>query len=101
MSCFNLVRAVMMKQQAGGENSLCLSCVYFNRNIDASQLPSQDAVLIDGPCSLSFGPGSGGCAEMRTNNCSARKTNHLDTDKKNELRRKSESKALIRISRVA
>ena len=81
MSCFNLVRAVMMKQQSGDTNSYCLPCVYFSRNIDASQLPSQEAVLSDGPCSLSFGPGSDGCAGMRTNNCSARKTNHLDTDK--------------------
>jgi hypothetical protein len=46
--------------------------MYFSKNLDMAEYP----VLMQSAdcCGLGFSPADAGCAEMRTNNCSARKS---------------------------
>jgi len=60
-------------QQTGDPH--CDTCVYHSMNLDCSLY--QDKGAGDPPengCSLDFIPGDKGCNEMRTSNCSIRKT---------------------------
>jgi hypothetical protein len=52
-------------------DTLCASCVYFSKNLDATEYP----VLMEQEdrCGLGFLPGDSGCIEMRSENCSLRK----------------------------
>jgi hypothetical protein len=52
-------------------DSLCVPCVYYSKNLDASLFPFSESVRH--VCGLDFVPGDDNCAEMRTNNCSMRK----------------------------
>jgi hypothetical protein len=49
----------------------CAPCVYFSKNLDATEYP----VLMEqrDRCGLGFLAGDAGCAEMRTDSCSVRK----------------------------
>ncbi len=50
---------------------LCLSCVYFSRNLDKTECLCADEK--QDCCGLGFIPGDESCTEMRTDNCSTRK----------------------------
>jgi len=51
--------------------SLCEPCVYYSKNLDLSFSPPPAPRYV---CGLDFTPGDDNCTEMRTNNCSARKS---------------------------
>lgn len=70
-ACFKLVRTLSQQSRLNSDIH-CTSCVYFSKNLDPAEYP----VLMQsvGRCGLGFLPGDGGCAEMRTDNCSARKS---------------------------
>jgi hypothetical protein len=57
--------------EGNGMTLLCESCVYFNRNLDPSLFSTRE--YSQSACSLEFIPDDNKCAEMRTNNCGARK----------------------------
>ncbi len=73
-ACFKLMKTLQPNKQQQ-EDSLCAICVYHSMNLDRSlyggtgigELPA------DG-CSLDFVPGDSRCEEMRTSNCSVRKS---------------------------
>ncbi len=69
-ACFKLMRLMDSAKRMHGEQH-CSPCVYFSRNLDATEYP----VLMASKelCGLGFLPGDVGCAEMRTDNCSVRK----------------------------
>lgn len=69
-ACFKLMRA--LQQPRSNPDGRCAPCVYFSKNLDPAEYP----VLLEKTvrCGLGFIPGDVGCAEMRTDNCSARKT---------------------------
>ena len=69
-ACFKLAK-VFSEQSRLNPRASCGPCVYFSKNLDKTEYP----VLMDPVecCGLGFLPGDGGCAEMRTDNCSARK----------------------------
>lgn len=52
--------------------ALCEPCVYFSKNLDPSFSPP--FALSRHVCGLGFTPGDDNCTEMRTNNCSMRKS---------------------------
>jgi hypothetical protein len=52
-------------------DSLCVPCVYYSKNLDASLFPPSEPG--QHVCGLGFAPGDDKCAEMRTNNCGMRK----------------------------
>lgn len=68
-TCFKFLRA-LQRHSRPDSPALCAPCVYFSRNLDESEYP----VLLERRerCGLGFLPGDRGCAEMRTDNCSAR-----------------------------
>ena len=70
-ACFKLMRTLEQTSRLRPD-TLCASCVYFSKNLDATEFP----VLMDRPerCGLGFRPGDPGCSEMRTENCSTRRT---------------------------
>ncbi len=69
--CFKIVRA-LQQQSRPNPAVFCSTCVYFSKNLDSTEYP----VLMEAEerCGLGFLPGDDGCGEMRTDNCSARKT---------------------------
>ncbi len=69
-ACFKLMKVLQQKSRIDPE-AFCSPCVYFSRNLDTSEYP----VLTEkrDQCGLGFIPGDAFCAEMRTDNCSARK----------------------------
>ncbi len=71
-ACFKLMKALHSKEPHPTKASLCEPCVYFSKNLDKNQLPA----LADSTngCGLGFIPGDNGCIEMRTDNCSTRKS---------------------------
>ena len=70
-ACFKLMRTLQQHTRLDPD-TLCAPCVYFSKNLDAEAYP----VLRERPerCGLGFRPGDKGCAEMRTDNCSVRKS---------------------------
>jgi len=52
--------------------SLCEPCVYYSKNLDPSFSPYSDTSRH--ACGMGFIPGDDTCTEMRTNNCSVRKS---------------------------
>ena len=67
------MRALQPGTQQPVNSSFCEPCVYFSRNLDPVKLESDVSSVRQDACGLDFLPGDGGCSEMRTNNCSARK----------------------------
>lgn len=72
-ACFTLMKAFQSEQYRPVDPSFCTPCVYFSGNIDSAKLQSDNSPAQPDRCSLDFMPGDSDCAEMRTNNCSARK----------------------------
>jgi len=69
-ACFKLMRT-LRKASRLDPDALCAPCVYYSKNLDATEYP----VLMEqgDRCGLGFLPGDAGCTEMRTDNCSIRK----------------------------
>jgi hypothetical protein len=69
-ACFKIAMALRQRSRLIS-NANCIPCVYFSKNLDKTEYPA----LMEMPdqCGLGFLPGDEGCAEMRTDNCSARK----------------------------
>lgn len=69
-ACFKLMKALQQHSRPHSDTH-CTSCVYFSKNLDEKEYP----VLMEtaASCGLGFLAGDGGCTEMRTDNCSARK----------------------------
>ncbi len=70
-ACIKITRTLRQQRSRSGPDGHCTSCVYFSKNLDTTEYP----VLVEKSdhCGLGFLPGDSGCAEMRTDNCSARK----------------------------
>lgn len=70
-ACFKLMQA-LQPQQSSAHTSLCEPCVYFSKNLDKNEY----SVLMEknNLCGLGFLPGDNSCTEMRTDNCSTRKS---------------------------
>lgn len=68
-ACFKLMRTLQCPPLA--PETPCATCVYFGKNLDATEYP----VLLQQEvrCGLGYLPDDPGCAEMCTDNCSARK----------------------------
>lgn len=63
------------RKQQQFDDPQCNTCVYHSLNLDRSLY--EDRGTGDSPedgCSLDFIPGDKGCNEMRTSNCSIRKS---------------------------
>jgi len=74
-ACFKIVKALQPHQQRQTGNSFCTTCVYHSRNLDHSLYSAKGlGDLPDDGCSLDFIPGNEGCNEMKTSNCSVRKS---------------------------
>ena len=74
-ACFKPMNALHPHKQQQTDDSLCNTCVYHPMNLDRSLYDDKGAG--DSPengCSLDFIPGDKGCNEMRTSNCSIRKS---------------------------
>ena len=70
-ACFKLMRALQQPSRID-PRALCAACVYFSKNLDTAEYP----LLMKSAdhCGLGFLPNDAGCREMRTNNCSTRKS---------------------------
>ncbi len=70
MSAFKPEPLVRPRTATGGIP--CAVCVYFSRNLEKTEYP----VLMEKHegCGLGFLPGDQACTEMRTDNCSVRKS---------------------------
>ena len=74
-ACFKLMKALHPHNQQQTGDPHCDTCVYHSLNLDRSLYDDKEAG--DNPesgCSLDFIPGDKGCNEMRTSNCSIRKS---------------------------
>ena len=63
---------VLQQQFRIHQDTLCGTCVYFSKNLDMAEYPL--LMQPEGSCGLGFLPNDVGCREMRTNNCSTRKS---------------------------
>jgi len=69
------MKALQPDKQQQTDYSFCTTCVYHSMNLDHAQYDGKKlGDLPDDGCSLDFIPGGGDCNEMKTSNCSIRKS---------------------------
>ena len=74
-ACFKLMKALQPHKQQQTDDFVCTTCVYNSMNLDRSLYDGKGiGNLPEDGCSLDFVPGDEGCSEMRTSNCSMRKS---------------------------
>ncbi|HEY6011204.1 MAG TPA: hypothetical protein VIX18_07005 [Nitrospirota bacterium] len=70
-ACFKLMRVLQQPSRIDPE-VLCASCVYFSKNLDTAEYPA--LMQPADHCGLGFLPADAACTEMRTDNCSTRRS---------------------------
>ena len=74
-ACFKLMKALQPNNRQRTDFYLCNACVYHSLNPDRTLYEGKGiGNLPDDGCSLDFVPGNEKCGEMRTSNCSVKKT---------------------------
>ena len=74
-ACFKLMKTHQPHKQQQTDYSFCTICVYHSMNLDRALYHGKGlGDLPDDGCSLDFVPGDASCNEMKTSNCSVRRS---------------------------
>jgi hypothetical protein len=74
-ACFKLMKTLQPDQRRRTKDALCDTCVYHSMNLDRTLYDGKGiGDLPEESCALEFVPGDDCCDEMRTSNCSIRKS---------------------------